>query len=69
MIDCYARYLNTIRQDNDYFHNGEPPISFPLKLYLVFHSEVICYMWISYLQGRPSQDPLRRDMAVKPVLS
>jgi hypothetical protein len=64
MVDCYARHLNTIRQGNDYFHNGEPPISFLRKIYLVFHGEVICYMWMPYMQGQPSQDPLSRHMAV-----
>ena len=70
MVDCYARHLNNIRQGNDYFHNGEPPISFFRKLHLVFHGEVICYMWSSYVhwQDQPSQDPLRRHMAAQPVL-
>src|SRR6266699_3699624 len=47
IVDCCACYLNTVGQGND-FHNGEPPISFLRKLYLVFHGDVICYMWTPY---------------------
>jgi hypothetical protein len=36
MLDCYVRALLVRRrQGNNYFHNGEPPITFLWKLYLI----------------------------------